>query len=157
MMKQRLFATWILGVLLGCAGASVESLQAAEVKLRAQLIWGTDEAKPAESSCKEVAPKLKAKLGRIFKWKNYFEINQQRVSLGVGEVKKLRMSAKCEVEFRFKDDKTLEIKLFGEGKWTKTIRQSVKALNQGELAVLAGDDKEKYNDAWFVVISAVTP
>ena len=43
------------------------------------------------------------------------------------------------------------------GKWTKTIRQSVKALNQGELAVLAGDDKDKYDDAWFVVLSAKPP
>jgi hypothetical protein len=51
------------------------------------------------------------------------------------------------------DDSTLEIKLFGEGRLTKTVRQSVQALEKGELAVLAGDDKDNYADAWFVVIS----
>jgi hypothetical protein len=64
------------------------------------------------------------------------------------------MSPKCELELKLANEATLEVKLFGEGKWTKTIRQSLKALQQGELAVLAGDDKDKYGDAWFVVITA---
>ena len=130
---------------------------ASDICLRTQLLWGTDEDKPADSSYRELDPKLKQKLSRVFKWKNYFENSQQKVTLGGKDAKRLKLSAKCEIELRFVDDNTLEIKLFGEGKLTKTIRQSVKALNQGELAVLAGDDKEKYNDAWFVVLSASSP
>ena len=63
------------------------------------------------------------------------------------------MSEKCELELKLVDDFTLEVKLFGEGKLTKTVRQSVQALRQGELAILAGDSKEKFGDAWFVVLS----
>jgi len=128
--------------------------QAEELRLRAQLIWGTDEAKPGDAKCKEVDPAVLKKLCRVFKWKNYFEISQQQVGLSGRESKRLKMSSKCEIEVRFVDDATLEIKLFGEGKLTKTVRQSVKALAQGELAVLAGDDKDKYNDAWFVVLTS---
>jgi hypothetical protein len=51
------------------------------------------------------------------------------------------------------DDFTVEFKLFGEDKLTKTLRVSMQAIERGELAVLAGDSKEKYGDAWFVVVS----
>jgi len=133
------------------------SAAAAELTLKTQLLWGTDQEKPHDSTYKEVDPKVKRKLSRIFKWKHYFEINQQQASLGIKDAKRLKLSAKCEIDLRFVDEHTLEIKLYGEGKWTKTVRQSVRALHQGELAVLAGDDKEKYDDAWFVVLSADPP
>lgn len=139
----------------GSPDGTVTAAQAGDLQLRAQLIWGTDAERPKDSSYKELEPKLKKKLARVFKWKNYFEINEQKVALAPKGTKNLRMSAKCELELRYVDDATLEIRLFGEGKWTKTIRQSVKALAQGELSVLAGDDKDKYDDAWFVVITAV--
>lgn len=148
----------ILGllVLLGWFPGTA-AVSAADLSLKTQLLWGTDQQRPKESTYKEVDAKLKQKLGRIFKWKNYFEINEQKVSLGTKDAKRLKLSAKCEIEVRFVDEQTLEIKLYGEGKLTKTIRQSVKALSRGELAVLAGDDKEKYDDAWFVVLSANAP
>jgi hypothetical protein len=145
----------LLVLLFWSTGAATTS--AADLSLRTQLLWGTDQEKPQESTYKEIDAKLKKKLSRVFKWKNYFEINDQKVSLGAKDTKRLKLSAKCEIEIRFVDEQTLEIKLYGEGKLTKTIRQSVKALNQGELAVLAGDDKDKYDDAWFVVLSANAP
>jgi len=142
----------LLGWLPGTLAVSVVDLS-----LKTQLLWGTDQEKPKQSAYKDVDPRLKKKLGRIFKWKNYFEINEQKVSLGPKDLKRLKLSAKCEIEVRFVDEHTLEVKLYGEGKLAKTVRQSVKALNQGELSILAGDDKEKYDDAWFVVLSAHAP
>ncbi len=148
------FNLWLLVAgLVAMAGSTASVADAAVVtKLKAQLIWGTDGEKPSENTCKELNEPLKKKLCRVFKWKNYFEISQQSVVLA-GETKRLKMSAKCEVEVRSLDDSTLEIKLFGEGKWTKTVRQSLKALNKGEIAVIAGDAKDNINDAWFVVFS----
>jgi hypothetical protein len=93
----------------------------------------------------------------VFKWKSYFEISAQKLVVPPRGVKRVKMSPKCELEFRMTDEATLEVKLFGEGKLTKTIRQSTKSLEQGEIAVLAGDDKDKYGDAWFVVISEDKP
>ena len=105
---------------------------------------------------KDLDEGLRKKLGRIFKWKNYFEVSDQKVTLSGKELKRLKMSPKCEMEVGFLDDATLEVKLFGEGKLTKKVRQPVKSLLNGELGVIGGDDKDKYNDAWFVVLSAVT-
>ena len=145
---------------LVCVAASLwflsaaSPVSAADLVLRTQLLWGTDQEKPRSATYKEVDPKVKGKLSRIFKWQHYFEINQQKVTLGPKDTKRLKLSAKCEIDVRFLDEHTLEIKLYGEGKWTKTVRQSVVALNRGELSVLAGDDKDKYGDAWFVVLSA---
>ena len=124
-----------------------------EIKLNAQLIWGTNEPKPKDGKCHEVDAVLREKLGRIFKWKNYFEVKAESFGVKPSEARRVRMSKTCELELRVVDDFTLEVKLFGEGKLTKTIRQSIQALRQGEVSVLAGDSKDRYGDAWFVVIS----
>lgn len=148
---------YALLLVVACAlNAVAGPVTVTEVKLRAQLIWGTDEPKPKGSQCKEVDPALQKKLGRVFKWKNYFQISEQKTALGSQESKRLKMSSKCEIEFTYIEEATLEVKLYGEGKLTKTIRQPVKALQQGELGVIGGDDKAKYNDAWFVVLSSAT-
>lgn len=126
-----------------------------DLNLRVQLVWGTDGTPPKDTNYTQLEPQIKGKLSRIFKWKNYFLIHEQRVVIGTqGDDKRLKLSTKCEIEMKRVDEATLQIKLFGEGRWTKTIRQSIKALERGELAVLAGDDKNNYADAWFVVISA---
>jgi hypothetical protein len=137
--------------------AGAPPAQTADLKVKAQLLWGTDDQKPKDATFKEVDPRIKKKLGAVFKWKNYFEISATNVVLAAKGARKVRLSPKCELELKLADEATLEVKLFGEGKWTKTIRQSLKALQQGELAVLAGDDKDKYGDAWFVVITAPAP
>lgn len=143
-------------VLCLVVGASVTIARSGDdaLKLRAQLIWGTDESKPKDATYKELDAELRQKLGRVFKWKNYWRISEQKCGLNAGETKKLKMSAKCELELRHLDDATIEIKLYGEGKLTRTVKQSVKALEKGEFTILAGDDKENQNDAWFVVLTS---
>ncbi|MBK9139701.1 MAG: hypothetical protein IPM17_13205 [Verrucomicrobia bacterium] len=143
---------FLVALLFGPATPARASDQ--ELKLRAQLIWGTDEAKPKDAAYKDLEPDLRQKLGRIFKWKNYWQISEQRCGFKPGETKKLKMSAKCDLEVRHLDEATIEIKLFGEGKLTRTVRQSIRVLERGELTVLAGDDKDKHDDAWFVVITS---
>lgn len=123
-----------------------------DVKLKAQLVWATDHPKP-KPEMKELDEKLSEKLRKMFKWKNYFEINQQTVALASGASRKLNMSSKCDIELRQADDGTVEVKLFGEGKLVKTIRQPIKPLQKGEYAAIGGDDKDSYGDAWFVVLS----
>jgi len=145
-------ASWFAAALLGTPQA-----WAGDLNLNAVLVWGTDEAKPRDADYKELDPKIRKKLGRFSRWRNYFVIKEEKASLARGAMKKLKMSAKCELELKNIDDATLEIKLFGEGRWTATLKKSAEAMRKGELAVLGGDDKDKYNDAWFVVISVPAP
>ena len=145
----RSLAVW----LVWCCSLLPSSL-AADLLLRVQLIWGTDGAPPEGAKYQPLEPQPKNRLARVFKWKNYFVIHEHKCLLESQEdEKRLKLSAKCEIELKRLDDSILQIKLFGEGKWTKTVRQSVKALQRGELAVLAGDDKDNYADAWVVCIS----
>lgn len=142
---------WFAAVMAGFGAAEVRAM---EVKLRAQLVWGTNDETPKDPKYTELGGKLKDKLSRVFKWKNYYQIKDQPFSVKPGEVRKVKMSDKCELELKLLDDFTLEVQLFGEGALVKTVRQPLQALRQGELAVLAGDSKEKFGDAWFVVLSA---
>lgn len=149
----RLSLCMLLGSLLSLISLGGAAAHAAEVKLKAQLIWGTDGNKPPDANYKELDEAIKKKLSRVFKWKNYFEISQQPATV-TSTWKRLKMSSKCEVELRFVDDATLEVKLYGEGKLTKVFRQPSKSLAQGCFIIIAGDAKDNVDDAWFVVLSA---
>lgn len=142
-----------LSFLLALPFLAASDARGGELTLQAQLIWGTDDAKPKDKDLKDLDAKIKEKLCKVFKWKNYFQVGEKKVELPRKETKRVRMSAKCEIELRFVDDATVEIKLFGQGKHTGTLRKSLKAIEQGELCVVAGDDKDRYGDAWFVIIS----
>ncbi|MBM3880916.1 MAG: hypothetical protein FJ387_14555 [Verrucomicrobia bacterium] len=160
-MRQRLCWHKLLPLMLMgwwvAWGVTLAEGQAEELRLQVQLIWGTDRDKPPDPSYRMLEDRLKKKLARVFKWKHYFEISDQKTTLVPKEVKRLKLRNHSEIEVRCDDPAILEIKLFGEGKWTKTMRQSVKALEQGELAVLAGDAKDSRSDAWFVIVSLNTP
>lgn len=144
---------WIWLILVPLILGATAPAAAMELELRGQLIWGTNDAKPKDGKCKDIEADLKGRLSRVFKWKNYFEIKDQVIRVNPGTTQRVRMSEKCELELRLVDDFTLEVKLFGEGRLAKTVRQSVQSLRQGELSILAGDSKEKFGDAWFVVLS----
>lgn len=151
---SRFFRARALAVLITVCFFGLSVCMAGDLHMQVQLVWGTDGAPPAGSQYRPLEAQFKNKLARVFKWKNYYLIHAQKVVIaGQGDEKRLKLSSKCEIELKRLDDSTLEIKLFGEGRWTKTVRQSVQALEKGELAVLAGDDKDNYADAWFVVIS----
>lgn len=147
------FRWWQVAGLVLALTFAAPAAQAMDLKLRGQLIWGTNDPKPADGSCTDVDPALKARLSRVFKWQNYFQIRALDIVVPPGDARRVRMSDKCELELKLMDDFTLEVRLFGEGKLVKTVRQSVQALRQGELSILAGDSKERFGDAWFVVLS----
>ncbi len=136
---------------------------AGDCKLKIQLIWGTDEAKPKNQDLKEIDPKLADKLRRVFKWKNYFEVTNQNVTLSPQMSKTVSMSSKCKLELKRiggeakKNEEAIIVKLYGEGHLRTTNRLPLKLIQQGEYSILAGDDKEKQDDAWFVVLSSGNP
>ena len=68
-----------VGLFLLCFAFAVIHASAAETKtLYVQVIWGTDQDKPAGSDYREVGPKLKARLSPIFRWKHYWKPSAKR-------------------------------------------------------------------------------
>ncbi len=153
---HRLLVILWIGLLVAGLGPCLSAVAADELPLKAQLVWGTDEDKPNDPKLKELDHRLRDKLRRVFKWKNYLEVNLQRCRLPLNVAKRVRMSNKYEIEVKYLRDH-VEVKSFGEGKFLKRILQPTTPLQAGEFLILAGDDKEKYEDAWFVVISIDKP
>ncbi len=141
LLRRYLSAATCLLMLSGVAAFANEQ------KFAAKLIWGTDEAKPTDAKLKEVDPKLKEKFANVFKWKHYFEVDQQHFAVTEGANKRQVMSPKCDIEVKNEGKGIYEVKLWGEGKCIKKVRQAIPA---GEILVLAGDDKNA--TAWFVVL-----
>ena len=135
----------LTAVLLGCW--SQAATNPPELKLQAQLVWGTNGAKPDDPKLKEVDSEVTEKLRAVFRWKNYFEVNRQTFSVPASSSKTARMSEQCEIEVHNPGDGAIEVKLHGQGKMVVKKTQKIKA---GELLVFAGDDKN--DTAWFVVL-----
>jgi len=89
--------TRILPLVFAMLAVGITSAVATEQKLQAKLIWGTDADDP---KLKQVDQKLKKKFSEIFKWQNYFEVEQQHFAVAPDAVKKVKMSPLCEVEVR---------------------------------------------------------
>lgn len=134
-----LILAWLLAAL---------PLQAGDLKLQAQLIWGTNEEKPAGKGLKDIDPALRKKLRSIFKWKNYFEVNRQSIVVADRGAGKARLSDKCVIEVEHFGNQDVEVKLFGRGKLVGRLRET---LSRTKSMVLAGDDKR--DTAWFVVVT----
>ncbi|NBV23123.1 MAG: hypothetical protein EBS05_14545 [Proteobacteria bacterium] len=131
-------------------GASVPP----ETKVQAVLIWGTDETKPTGRTLKEVDAKLRDRLGKIFKWQNYFEVSRQNAGALPGKSQTIKLSDDCSVDIKILPDNMAEVKLMGKGKTIVTRRYALAkqdSATKPDALVLAGDDKN--NTAWFVVLN----
>lgn len=130
--------------LLSLTGAS--STVAAELKLEAQLVWGTDDSKPpAGKDWQPVEPALKKKIP--LKWKNYFEVRRKNFPVKTGEMRREPMSDMCQVEVKNVDNKSVEVSLFGKG---KEVMHRKQALPKGEILVLGGNAPN--DTAWLVIL-----
>ena len=121
---------------------------AGELKLEAQLIWGTTNSvspnpnhKPAQ---KDVERKLQE---QPFKWKHYFEVNRVTFAVADGEQKGVPVSKSCSIQVKNLGRQKVEVTLIGKGKEAGKITQ---ALPKGELLVVGGNAENA--TAWFVVL-----
>jgi len=75
---------------------------------------GTNKEKPDDPKLKEVDSSVAEKLRKVFKWKNYFEVNRQHFTVPVGSPKSVKMSDDCRIEVQTWDA-SIEVKLYGKG------------------------------------------
>ena len=126
-------------------------VQAGEIKLEAQLIWGTNEEKSPDPKHKAVEPNIAKKLKKLpFKWQHYFEVNRQKFSVAEGETRKIVLSKDYEIKVRNAGKETVELQLFGKGEPIGKISQ---ALPKGELLINGGNAPNF--TSWFVVLRQV--
>jgi len=136
-----------LGFLLLLLATSVE---AGELKLEAQLIWGTDDEKSPDPKHKAVDPKLAKKLQKAFKWRNYFEVNRVKFTLAEDQTQKIELSKECKIKVRNLGKSTVEIYFFGKGELVSKISQS---LTKDECLITGGNAANL--TAWLVMLHQV--
>jgi len=122
--------------------------QAAELKLEVKLVWGANDPKSPDPKHKPLDAEMAKKLGKVFKWKHYFEVKRQTEIVPNRGTKVIEVSPKCKLEITELEGAKVEVKLYGEG---KPINRSTKNLSKGEYFILAGDDKNE--SAWFVIVT----
>jgi hypothetical protein len=156
-MTNRIYSLLFIGSLFLMTSWAAGEVQAGDVKFQVALVWGTNKEKLDDPTLKEVDPKLKESLQRFLKWKHYYEVNRDRnkepfVVSDKGSSKR-KLSDKCEIEARLVEGRDqgkpmVEVKVIGEGKLVKTVRQPIVAK---ESLTIAGDDKN--DTAWAIVLT----
>jgi len=138
---------WVVIALLLLACGQF-SAQAAEMKLQAFLLWGTDDSKPPEGKTyTPVEPDIRQKLKDLpLKWTNWFEVNRKDCTLAQGETKEVPISEKCKLILTRAVGHELEVTLIGKGKEVVKRKQS---LPRGEMLVLGGNAPN--STAWLIV------
>jgi len=135
-------------VTLGLVGLVTLQALAADLKLEAKLIWGTDDEKSPNPAHKPVDKETAEKLRKIFKWKHYFVVNRQVKNVPSRGSNRFDLSDKCTIEITELEGPRVEVMVIGEG---KAVNKTTKNLSKGESFTIGGDDKN--NSAWFVIIT----
>lgn len=123
--------------------------QAAEMKFKTLLLWGTDESKPpAGKDYKPVEAEVRKKLKELpLKWANWFEVRRSEFTVAEGPVKRVPVSDKCELDVKYLGDSTIEVVHIGKGKEVLRRKQS---LGKGEMLILGGNAPN--STAWLIVL-----
>ena len=142
---------WFSMGLVLLAGTQL-SARAADMKLQAFLLWGTDESKPPEGKpYQPVQPDIRQKLRDLpLKWTNWFEVKRVAFAVPQGTVREVPMSEKCQVNVRKLAGPEVEVSLIGKGKEVVKRKQS---FPKGELLVLGGNAPN--STAWLVVLKRI--
>ncbi len=140
---------------LGFAALAFSAMLAAAVaadrKMEARLIWGTNEDKSPDPKHKLLDGELAKKLREMpLKWKNFFEVNRQVFTINTNHYTNIVMSKQCTIEVKNKGANNVAVKLYGQG---KQVNRVDKPLPKGEVLTIGGDAKD--NNAWFITVRPV--
>jgi hypothetical protein len=125
--------------------------ESGDMKLHAQLIWGTNEPKSPDPKHKLVGKELEKKLKNSpFKWEYYFEVSDEKFNLPLQKEKTVTMSRDCAIVVRNLGGSVVEFRLLGKGKLVNKITQP---LPKGQILVEGGNADNA--TAWFVVLKSI--
>ena len=137
------------------------ALLAGEAKYQVQLVWGTDEPKSASADIKVLEPATRERL-RQLRWKNYFVVKSETTPVSTKEATKVTLSDRCAVDLKELPNGHLEVRMHSikpgsDAKQVASRTLPIKELQEGHLIIYAGDSKDRWDDAWLVIVGAEKP
>jgi hypothetical protein len=139
-------------LVLGVLGATVAfGAPAEKLTYYVQLIRGNDEGQPPAPGAKAIGPKLSQSLHAVFRWKHYWEISRQEVTVAAGAKTKVVLSNERTVEIDLSQPKKRKVTAFSKNQPVCTTMQPV-----GEAMTIIGADRDT-KSAWFVVVRRDKP
>ncbi len=146
--QSLLLRPWRSGLIFLLCAISAIPLQAAELKIEARLIWGTNDDKVSDPKVKPVDKATAEKFRKIFQWKNYYEVNREVAIVPSRQNKKITLSPQCVLDIKELEGPKVEVTLIGE---EKAVNKTTYPLSKGESFTIAGDCKN--GSAWFILIT----
>lgn len=149
-MKPKIFSTGrVAGVLFLCLFIATSARAAqGDLKLEAQLIWGTNDSPAKGRTNQVVQPGLEKKLKRLpLKWEHYYVVSTQSFLAPENETARVAMSAHCNIAVKNLGNSRVELSLTGKGKPVGKITQS---LDKGQTLVTGGNADNL--TGWFIVL-----
>jgi hypothetical protein len=116
-----------------------------------QLIRGTDSDQPPQAGSKLVGAKLAGKLQCVFKWKNYWEINQRKIEVDPGRTARVHLGNGREVGIDLTVPGKRTVTAFQNG---HLVDRTIRAV--GEAMTLIGGDRDG-KSVWFIVVRRDKP
>jgi hypothetical protein len=144
-MKRFLLALLLIGAPLA-QGAEVPT-----VTFYVQLIHGSDVDSPPAPQARLIGPKLDRRLHDVFKWKYYWEIKHEIVTLKTGATVRKRMTAHREIEIAWPGPRDMTVSIYTDGKLTRKREQSIDTA-----FYIAGGDSDAAQ-CWFIVVRRDNP
>ena len=157
-MMNRVGTPSRVALLLLCAVLAVTAAAPpAPDKVYVQVVWGTDQARLAGTSYREIGPKLSAKFSPVFHWKHYWETERQAVKLEASKVTKVSLANQRALELERLKTGEIEVRLFRKSGLVSKTRYS----SSGCMAILGGektsDSSKASKDSFFVVVRSDEP
>ncbi len=138
--------------------STVASAWAGDFKVRTQLVWGTDEAKPAGKDYKELSAAMRDKLLNNLRWKNYFVV-ETRAETVSKEMCRFALSERCTVGLKPVGKDQIEVQIFNPMgvKPSEPVfmeKVSIESLSKGHSVAIGSNSKDRWDDAWLVIVTA---
>jgi hypothetical protein len=136
-------------VLLG--PAAVRGAEAPTVAFYVQLLRGSDDDIPPAPEARLIGTELGRRLHGVFRWKNYWEIKRQCMTLSAGKTVRARLSSNREVEINLPQPQEMVVCIYVDGKLVRKRRQAVHT----RFYITGGDNDGA--QSWFIVVRRDKP
>jgi hypothetical protein len=141
----------LLLVLLLLAAPRAKGAEAPGLTFYVQLVCGSDGEAPPARPARSIGPKLDQRLHNVFKWKNYWEIKREVVTVKAGAKVRKLMTAERQVEISWPGSRDMIVSIYAHGKLTRKRTQTVDA---GFYIAGGGNDAA---EPWFIIVRRDNP